>query len=231
MTIRHTILFIVMLSLSACAQGAKLEPVTNSSAPDNPVATAVITQAPVTINDTEVVSQSEAMDKIEAICFRNSDETQLLMNFAQGYCLQYPVGLDIAVESEMDIMLVKRSVLNPEDPRLIIKVEPANGRTVEQVADQLVADYSVPGLEVKRIPLVVDQEQAIRLDGLTGESVNRQVVVVHNDNLYHLTFIPVEGSSDVNSQAEVLFNTVIQSFNFHPETNICTDCPPPSETP
>jgi hypothetical protein len=128
-------------------------------------------------------------------------------------------------------MLVKRSVLNPDDPKLIITVEPANGRTVEQVADQMVSDYSVPGLEVKRIPLELDEEQAIRLDGLTGESINRQLVVVHNDNVYHLTFIPMPGSSDVNAQAEALYNTVIQSFNFRPETNICTDCPPSTETP
>ena len=231
MKIRHTILFIVMLTLSACAQAARSEQVPNTSALADPVGTAVVTQAEATNKDTEVVTKTEATNKIDAICFRNSEETQLLMNFAQGYCLQYPVGYDIALESEMDIMLVKRSVLNPEDPKLIIHVEPAGGRTVEQVADQLVADYTVPGLEVKRVPLVIDQEQAIRLDGLTGEDINRQVVVLHGDRLYHLTFIPVQGSSDVTAQAEALFNMVIQSFNFRPDTNLCTDCPPPTETP
>jgi hypothetical protein len=128
-------------------------------------------------------------------------------------------------------MLVKGSVLNSEDPRLFIVVDPADGRTVEQVADQLIADYSVPGLEVKRVSLEIDQEQAIMLDGLTGESPNRQVIVLHNDLLYHMTIIPMENSPDVHLQAEALFNTLIQSFNFHPETNLCLDCPPPSETP
>ncbi len=206
------------LTLAACAQAARPEQLANTSAPAGPVVTAVVTQA-------------EAKNKIEARCFRNSEATQLLINFAQGYCLQYPIGYDIAFQSEIEIMLVKRSVLNPEDPKLIINVEPADGRTVEQVADQLVADYSVPGLEVKRVSLEIGQEQAIMLDGLTGEDINRQVVVLHNDRLYHLTFIPMQGSPDVNAQAQALFNTVIQSFNFRPETNLCSDCPPASETP
>jgi hypothetical protein len=131
----------------------------------------------------------------------------------------------------MQIMLVKRSILNPEDPILFINVEPSDGRTVEQVADQLVADYSVPGLEVKRVPLEIDQEQAIMLDGLTGQDINRHIVVLHNDRLYHMTIMPMEGSPDVLTQAEALHNTVIQSFNFRPETNIRPDYPPPSETP
>jgi hypothetical protein len=231
MKIRYSILFLATLVLSGCAQTAKSEPVTNTSAPADPVGAAVVTQGTATIKDTEVITQTEATNKIDTICFRNSEQTRLLINSPQGYCLQYPVGYDIAIDSEIAIMLMKRSVLNPEDPKLIINVEPAGGRTVEQVADQLVADYSVPGLDVKRTPLVIDQEQAIRLDGLTGESINRQVVVVHNDRLYHLTFIPMQGSSDVNAQAEALYNTVIQSFNFRPDTNLCTDCPPPSETP
>ena len=218
MKIRHLILFIAILTLSACAQAARSEQPANTLAPAKPVATALVTQA-------------EATNKIEAICFRNSEETRLLMNNPQGYCLQYPNGYDVVFENEMEIGLVKRSVLNAEDPSLIINVEPAGGRTVEQVADQLVADYSVPGLEVKRVPLEIDQEQAIMLDGLTGESLNRQVVVLHNDRLYHLTIMPTEGLPEVNAQAEALYNTVIQSFNFRPETNICPDCPPPTETP
>jgi hypothetical protein len=128
-------------------------------------------------------------------------------------------------------MLVKRSMLNAIDPKVIIDVKPTNGTTVEQAADQLVADYSVPGLEVKRVLLEIDHEQAIMLDGLTGEDINRQVVVVHNNHLYHLTIIPMEGLPEVNTQAEALFTTITQSFNFRPETNLCPDCPPPTELP
>ncbi len=218
MKIKHFILLLAILTLSACAQVARSEQLTITSAPTAPVVTAVVTQ-------------TEATNKIEAICIRNSEETQLLINIVQGYCLQYPIGYDIVFPYEMEIMLVKRSILNAEDPILFIDVEPSDGRTVEQVADQLVADYSVPGLEVKRVNLEIDQEPAIMLDGLTGQDINRQVVVLHNDRLYHMTIIPMDGSPDIHAQAEALYNLVIQSFTFHTETNLCPDCPPPSETP
>lgn len=199
-------------------QAARSGQLDNTSAPAGPVVPAVIPQA-------------EATNKIEAICVRNSDETQLLINSVQGYCLQYPIGYDIALENEMQIMLVKRTPMNAEDPNVFINVKPANGMTVEQFADKLTADYSVPGLEVKRASLEIDQEHAIVLDGLTGPDPNRHVVVLHNDRLYHLTFSLMEDLPEVRAQAEGLFNTVIQSFSFHPETNLCSDCPTPSETP
>ena len=220
------------LTLAACAQAARAEPLTNTSAPAVPVVPAVVTQAEAANKEvTAVVTQPEAANKIEAICIRNSEETQLLINIVQGYCLQYPVGYDIAFPNEMQIMLVKRSILNPEDPILFINVEPSYGRDVEQVANQLIADYSVPGLEVQRVYLEIDHEQAIMLDGLTGQDINRHVVVLHNDRLYHMTIMPMDGSPDVRAQAEALYNLVTQSFNFRPETNLCPDCPPPSETP
>lgn len=143
MKVRHLILFFAILTLSGCAQAIRSEQLANTLAPAGPMDTAVVTQA-------------EATSKIEAKCVRNSEETQLLINFVQGYCLQYPIGYDISFPNEMEIMLMKGSVLNSEDPSLFIKVEPTDGMTVEQVADQLTADYSVPGLEVKRVPLEID---------------------------------------------------------------------------
>ncbi len=205
------------LALAACAQAARSEQLASTSAAAAPEVAAVVTQA-------------KATNKIEARCVRNSDETQLLINTVQGYCLQYPIGYDIAFLNGMEIMLVKRSPLNAEDPNLFIHVEPANGMTAEQFADKLTADYSVPGLVVKRASLEMDQEHAIVLDGLTGQDPNRHVVVLHDDRLYHITFTLMENSPEVRAQAEALFNTVVQSFSFRPETNLCEDCPPPSET-
>lgn len=229
MMIKQLILFLAILTLSACnqvvspEQPVRLEQAPSSEQPAN-------TPAPASPAATSVVTQAEVPSKIEAICFRNSEETQLLINSPQGYCLQYPVGYDIAIGNGTKIMVVKHTPLNAEDPNVFINVEPAGGRTVEQVADQLIADYSVPGLEVKRESLVIDGEQAIRIDGLTGQDPNRHVVVIHNDRLYHLT-ITLQNTPDMLAQTEALYNTVIQSFTFHPETNLCTDCPLASETP
>ncbi len=229
--LKYIALLFLALTLSACAQTAKSEQLAEPTAQTARSEQLDSTLAPASPVVPAVATHAEATNKIEAKCFRNSDETQLLMNIVQGYCLQYPSGYDIAVLNGMGIMLVKRTPLNAEDPNLFINVEPANGMTVEQFADKLTTDYSVPGLEVKRTQLEIDQEQAIVLDGLTGQDPNRHVVVLHNDSLYHMTFALMENSPEVRAQAEALFNTVIQSFSFHPETNLCPDCPPPSETP
>ncbi len=239
MKIRYFFLILAILALTACAQAARAEHRTPTSAPADPVAAAVTTMTEATnkaaatqaeVTNKAVDTQTEATNKIEAICVRNSEKTQLLINSILGYCVQYPVGYDVAFLNDMEFLLMKGFMLNAEDPHLFIDVKPADGKTVDQVADQLVADYTVPGLEVKRLPLVIDQEQAIRLDGLTGEDVNRQVVVIHNDLLFHLTFAPIPDSQYGLAQAEELYNTAIQSFTFHPETNLFKDCPPLSET-
>ncbi len=236
MKIRYFLLFIAILTLSACAQAARAEQLANTSVPAGLEVTPVATQSEATneaVTQSEVANkpaiQAEATNKIEARCVRNSEKTQLLINSVLGYCIQYPIGYDIVFQNEMEIVLVKRSVLNAEDPHLTINVKPADGMTVEQVADQLVADYSVPGLEVKRVSLKIDQEQAIVLDGLTGQDPNRQVVVVQNDRIVHMTIAPITNSTDGLAQAEELYNTAIQSFTFHPETNLYGDCPPSSE--
>ncbi len=233
MKIRYFMLVFAILALSACAQAARAEPLATTSASADLLAAAVAAQSGATnkvVTQSEATNkpatQAEATSKIEALCTRNSEETQLLINDIQRYCLQYPVGYDMAIENEMAIALFKRSTLNSEDPSVFITVEPAGGRTVEQVADQLVADYSFPGMEVKRVSLKIDQEQAIALDGLTGESINRHVVVLHNDRLYHMTIMPMD-----SAQAEGLYNILIKSFNFRPETNLCPDCPPTTQTP
>ncbi len=236
MKIRYFILVFAILALSACAHAARAEQLLNTPAPADPVVSPAATQSEATNEaatqaeaTNKPATQDDAINKIEAKCVRNSEKTQLLINGVLGYCVQYPVGYDMAVQNEVEIMLLKRYVLNAEDPHLSINVKPAEGMTVEQVADKLVADYTVPGLEVKRVNLVIDQEQAIMLDGLTGEDLNRQVVVVHNDRLYHMTIAPMTNSPDVLAQAEVLYNMLIQSFTFHPETNFYSDCPPTSE--
>ncbi len=244
MKIKYLILYLAILALAACAPAARTVQPANTSVPaatteqlvntSVPAATTeepVNTSAPAATVGTPVVTQAETTNTIDATCIRNSTETQLLINYLQGYCLQYPVGYDISFQNESALVVMKGSILNAEDPMLFIKVEPANGMTVEQAADQLVADYSVPGLEVKRENLQIDQEPAIRIDGLTGQDINRQVVVVHNDRVFRLSIMPMQGSPDVNAQAETLYNTVVQSFNFRPDSNLCPDCPPAAETP
>lgn len=195
------IMLFAALALSACAQAGIIMPVVDASA--------------------------SSIERTEVKCIRDTEDTRLLIQGTQGYCLQYPAEYDLALPSESEIMLIKRSMVNVTEPRAHIIVQPAAGKTVEQVADQLVADYSVPGLEITRTALTIDGEQAVVLDGLGGQDVNRQLVVIHEGTLYHLSFLPMDKSQvETYSQAQALFDTVIRTFNFRPESNVCPDCPP-----
>ena len=175
----------------------------------------------------------ESGQTITVKCGRSSDEVRLLINSTQGYCLLYPPDYDVFVgfPNESEIMLFKRSVLNTNEPTVIIKVQPAGGVTLERAADQITQVYAIPGTEPIRESLTIDGEAAIMLGGLSGQDPNRQVVIQHNDQLYYLFFIEFNKSDpEVYAQFEMLYNTVIQSFNFSPNSNPCPGCPPESES-
>ena len=178
-----------------------------------------------------VFTDAEVGQTVTVKCSRSSDEVRLLINSFQGYCLQYPAEYDVFFPNESEVMLVKRSVLNVSKPSVNIKVQPSGELTLEQAADQIAQDYAIPGTEPIRESLTMDGEAAIMLGGLSGQDPNRQVVVQHNDQLYHLFFIEFNKSApEVYTQFETLYNTVIQSFNFSPDSNACPGCPPASDT-
>lgn len=166
-----------------------------------------------------------ASQDIAGTCVRYSDEVRLFISDMQGYCLRYPVEYDVSVFSSNGVMFFRYSVLNASAPNLMIDVQPADGMTVDQVADQVAEAYAIPGEEPQRVEITLDGERAIALLGLTGQDPNRRVVVVHLDTLYTLVFVEMDKNNpQIAAQVEYLYNTVIQSFNFHPEGNICPDC-------
>jgi len=213
----HFLIFVALV-LSACSQAVAASPEsgTTPNAGGEPP---------------EVFTDAETGQVVTVKCSRSSDEVRLLIDPVHGYCLQYPPEYDIFFPNESEIMLFKRSVLNANEPRVSITVLPAGGVTLERAADQIAQDYAVPGTEPVRESLTMDGEPAIMLGGLSGQDPNRQVVVQHNNQLYHLFFIEFNKTDpEMYAQSETLYNTVIQSFNFSPNSNPCPGCPPEADT-
>jgi hypothetical protein len=233
------VLVLMLLLLTACTQVSIAAQKTDVPSGVRPTDRDVITQPEgnqtepevkaqpeVTQTKLDVTTQPEPNRDLKAICFRNSNETRLLINSVYGYCLQYPAEYDVALPNPTEIVFFKISTLNATDPNFNIDIQPANGMTVEQVAEKVVSDSTVPGLEVQQKEIIMDGVKAIVLDGLTGQDPNRQVVVVYNDTLYKLYFVLMDRDQpEVVAQAEELYNTVIQTFNFHPECNAFSPCP------
>jgi hypothetical protein len=175
----------------------------------------------------EVIKDPVSSQNIEGESIRNTGETLQLINMVAGYCLHYPAQFDVAFFKPNNIMFFKSSILNVSEPNLRIDVLPAGGMTVDQAADKIVEDYAVPGEEVPKVELSLGGEKAIMLDGLSGQDPNRQVVVLHKDSLYTLFFIQMDKDQPEQvALAEALYDTVVASFNFRPETNFWIDCQP-----
>jgi hypothetical protein len=96
----------------------------------------------------------------------------------------------------------------------LVETQPANGRTVQEVADQVKADAG-PGFNETTTMMGLDKAPAIVFDGLPGQDPNRQLFVVYNDLLYHITFAPnnpLNGADYV--QMEDLYAMMINTFHF-----------------
>ncbi len=74
----------------------------------------------------------------------------------------------------------------------------------------------MPGYAVERtFGLSVGYEPAWVLENVPGQDIGRQVLVVHDGQLYTFTFVPADPSAgDVYAQMEMLYTTVVNSFRF-----------------
>jgi hypothetical protein len=149
-------------------------------------------------------------------CPITTEDTQLLVNEVHGYCLLYPAGYQVQYPNDSEAVLFVGSLLNVEQPRASIEVQGAADRTAAQVADELVAEWSM-GFSIQRTEVIVDGEQVLVLDNVPGQDMNRQVIFVHDGLLYRLTFMPQgKDYGEIHTRMEQLYATVVSSFSFLP---------------
>jgi hypothetical protein len=152
-------------------------------------------------------------------CPAPTTDTELLTHTEHGYCVLYPTGYTAEHPNESETVLVVGSLLNMEQPRAYIEVDDAAGRTAEQVADEVLAEFEsvAPGFGIERAETTIKGEPAMVLEGLPGQDISRRIMIVHDERLYTLTFVPAdEALGEVYAQVETLYNTVIGSFSFLP---------------
>ena len=149
-------------------------------------------------------------------CLHEDSGTKSFVNEAHGYCLLYPNNYDLGEPNEHEIALFVSSLLDVEHPKIFIDVQAANGRTAGQVADEIESGY--PGFDIQRIDnLVIDGVTSVVLDGVPGQDSSRQVVLIHNDLVYHMTFFPTDASyGEIYTQMKQAYKTITRSFRFLP---------------
>lgn len=154
-------------------------------------------------------------------CPPETADTVLLRNEEHGYCLLYPADYMTEQPNESETVIFVGSLLNVEDPKLFITVEDAGGRTAQEAADALVAEFDTAmggnsGIE-RSFGLMVDGVFAEQLDNVPGQDLSRQIITVNNGRLYKLTFVPYgEDAGEVFTEMEALSDLAIASFSFLP---------------
>jgi len=149
-------------------------------------------------------------------CPTPTPDTKLLTNTEDGYCLLYPAE----ASSDMPGWVVINPISGPSDVPgeawVNIHVQDAAGRTVAQFADE-VRTATGTGFNITLLEVQVDGGPAIVVDGLPGLDSNRMVMIVRNDRLYALTFMPWFPNAAEPTPLENLYTTVMDTLHFLPQ--------------
>ncbi len=142
---------------------------------------------------------------------------QLYTNEAQGYSVYLPKGYEIEDTNPGNVLIMAPGEGHPGQGRAaaFIEVVPANGRTVQEITEQVKVDVG-PGFNIPPgTAMGLDKAMAIVLSGLPGQDVNRQLFVVYNDLLYHITFVPDTSQAGIPfTQMEDLYAMIVNTFHF-----------------
>jgi hypothetical protein len=149
-------------------------------------------------------------------CPTATSDTKLLVNTQDGYCLLYPAEDVSNMPGWVVINPISGAGDAPGDAWLNIQVQDAAGRTVTQFADEIMATTD-PGFNINIEDVQVDGNPAIVVDGLPGLDSNRLVMIVHNDRLYTLTFLPWRPNESQPTPLENLYTMVMDTLRFLPQ--------------
>jgi hypothetical protein len=179
--------------LSACAQEASQS---NTAIAD------VFTPTPQALESTPVSTSVNA-----TALFFSSDELGLCFSYPHEYRqLPYNDTVEIAAPYLPGSDLAGLFWLERSD---------AYDRTAEVIADQDMTAAGSPS--IGRSFMTLDGEQAVVLDGMPGQDLQRRVYVVHDQSLYVLAFMPTRTENKAaGDQMEALYTAVTNSWAWSP---------------
>jgi len=150
-------------------------------------------------------------------CPTPTSGTKLLTNAEEGYCLLYAASYSATVPHFIVINPISASGGDAlGDAWLNIAVADASGRTAAQIVDEQIAALG-EGFNITRFEVDVDGEQAVVVDGLPAQDSARQVLIVHNDRLYNLIFMPWYPNAAAPTPLENLYTMVMDTLHFLPQ--------------
>lgn len=133
---------------------------------------------------------------------------------SQGYSLYLPNNYKVSSTTPNTTNFFYPNT-HPDNGLAWIDSEPANGRTVEQVVQNVIADQGGI-LDIKSKDITLDGEHAVVLSPLTGQNLIRRLVVIHDNTLYQMNFTPEASQpSEPFNLMEDFYKSVIDTFRFN----------------
>jgi hypothetical protein len=146
-----------------------------------------------------------------------NDTVELLSSDSDrlGLCFSYPQGYTQLPYN--DTVEIAAPDLPGTDTKGLfwLEISDSYNRTAEKIADQDMT-YAT-GVDVGRWTVTLGGEQAVVLDGMPGQDLQRRVYVVHQQTLYVLAFMPTRSENKAASdQMEALYTAVTSSWAWSP---------------
>lgn len=186
----YLLLFFTLLNLAACNAVGSVEPEIEPTGQ-----TDVETEAPM------------------AACVEAEAGTRQLIDATHGICLHYPENYEVFANDDGGFTLYVDSLLNTEAPIASITFEQANGRPVEEFLSQYMPDVDFSAVRLQTVDL--GGETGLILDNLPGQDINRRVIAIHDGLVINMMVARIgEEYGEVGQQAEALYQTVTESFQF-----------------
>jgi len=196
-----TILILAVL-VSGCATGQPNNPAVDIDETSQNAEVDVFTPVPQGLED------AEAQDS-------RDDETQLFSSVQLGICFSYPMGYIQLPESDTV------AITAPDRPDWLVwlEISDAYDRTALRIADEdmtyAVTQQGVPRANLGWWSITLGGEEAVVLDGMPGQDLQRRVYVVRDQTLYVLAFMPTRSENKaVNDQMEALYAAITSSWSW-----------------
>ena len=175
----------------------QIDPSQTAVADDSTPTPQVLESTPVQTNVNETVELFSS----------DSDRLGLCFSYPQGYT-QLPYN---------DTVEITAPDLPGSDMKGLfwLEISDSYNRTAEEVADQEMTYVS--GLSVGRWTVTLGGEQAVVLDGMPGQDLQRRVYIMHQQTLYILAFMPTRSENQAAiDQMEALYTAVTNSWAWSP---------------
>ena len=140
------------------------------------------------------------------------DNSELFSSGQLGICFSYPKEYTL---NSGDSVQISAPDLPGADVKGVfwLEINDSQNRTAEEIADEDLS-YAM-GLNVGRWSVDLGGEQAVVLDGMPGQELQRRVYIVHEQKFYMLGFWPALSQNQTAvDQMEALYKMVTDTWEW-----------------